>query len=176
MSSKKTDVSSFRLEKEALAELRKIAEREKISLNTLVSQIFDQYLNWDSTAPKAGLIPQPKHLLVKILEKLTNDEITEIANYIAETQVKSLMLATRKEYTVEALMKGIEYWAKASNFPSSHVEKPEGMHQYIIQHEMGKKWSLYYKQTFAKMFEQLGVKKSKIDTTNNTLVLTLTYL
>jgi hypothetical protein len=173
-SSKKTDVTSFRLEKETLAELHKIAERDKVSLNTLASQIFDQYLNWNSTAPQAGLIPQPKHLLIKIFEKLTNDEIIEIANHVAETQVKSLMLATRKEYTIGALMKGIEYWTKASNFPSSHVEKSGGIHQYIIQHEMGKKWSLYYKQVFGKTFEQLGVKSPKIDTTDHTLVMTIT--
>lgn len=172
---KKTEVTSFRLEIRMLEELRKISRDEQVSLNTLVSQIFDQYLNWNYTATRASFIPLPKTMLVKMLEKMDDDEIMEIVDYVAETQIKSLMMVTRKEYTVEAFIKGVEYWTKTSNLPSSHVEKSNGVHQYIIQHDMGKKWSFYYRQLFKKIFEQLGVKKLDIDTTDSTLIFTLDH-
>jgi Lhr-like helicase len=156
--------------------LRKIAENEKISLNTLVSIVFDQYLNWNYTATKANFIPLPKTMLIKIFDKLDDDEIIDIANYVVDEQMKSLMFATRRAYTIEDFMKGVEYWAKISNFHSSHVEKPNNVHQYIIQHDMGKRWSFYYKRIFEGVFAQLDVKKTNIDTTQDTLILTLTHL
>lgn len=158
-----------------LEALHKIAESEKISLNALSSQIFDQYLNWNYTATKAGFIPLPKNMLVRIFDKLDDGEITEISDYVADEQMKSLMLVTRKAYTVEDFMKGVEYWAKTSNFHSSHVEKQDGVHQYIIQHDMGKRWSFYYKRLFERVFAQLETKESHVDTTDSTLVLTLAH-
>lgn len=157
-----------------LDEMRKISESEKVSLNTLVSQVFDQYLNWNYTATKASFMPLPKMMLVKIFNKMSDEDIIEISDYVAETQIKSLLMVTRKEYSLDAFIKGVEYWAKTSNLPSSHVEKSEGVHQYIIQHDMGKKWSFYFSHLFGKIFDRLGVKKLDIDTTDSTLIITLT--
>lgn len=172
-SGKKTEVTSFRLESNALTEMRKIAENEKVSLNTLVSQIFDQYTNWSHSATKAGFVPLPKTVLIKILDNLDDDEIIDVANYVANEQIKSLLLVVRKAYTTEDFVKGLEYWTKASNFHFSHVEKLNNTHQYIMQHDMGKKWSFYYKHVFEKIFVQLGAKKPDIDTTDSTVVITL---
>jgi len=175
LGNRKTEIASFRLESDMLGALHKIAESEKISLNALSSKIFDQYLNWNYTATKAGFIPLPKTMLIKIFDKLDDGEITDISDYVADEQMKSLMLATRKAYTIEDFMKGVEYWAKISNFHSSHVEKSDKIHQYIIQHDMGKKWSFYYKQLFEKVFAQLEIKEPFVDTTDSTLVLTLAH-
>ena len=169
---KKTEVASFRLTRETLEDLRKIAEHEKVSLNTLISQVLDQYLHWHYVAPTSGMIPQPKQLLITIFNHLSDDEIIEISNYVAETQVKSLMLGIHKEYSIESFMTGMEYWAKASNFPFSHIEKLSGLHQYIIQHEMGKNWSLYYEHVFKKILEQFNAQSIEIDSTDTTLIIT----
>lgn len=175
MGGKKTEVTSFRLESGMLSELRKIAENEKISLNTLSAQIFDQYLNWNYAATKAGFVPLPKTMLVKVFDKINNSEILDIADYVVEERMKSLMLVVRRAYTIEDFMKGLTYWSKVSNFHFSHVEKSDKTHQYIIQHDMGKKWSFYYRHVFEKTFAQLGVKKPHVDTTDSTVVFTLAH-
>ena len=173
LTSKKTEVTSFRLESNALAEMRKIAENEKVSLNTLVSQIFDQYINWSHSATKAGFVPFPKTMLIKIFDKLNDEQIIDVANYVVDEQMKSLMLVVRKAYTVEDFVKGLGYWAKTSNFHFRYVEKSEKTHQYIMQHDMGKKWSLFYKRIFEQTLIQLGAKKPDIDTTDSTVVMTM---
>jgi predicted HicB family RNase H-like nuclease len=48
---------SFRLHKEQLDQLRQEAKEKRIGLNTLASHIIDSYLNFTSSASKAGAVP-----------------------------------------------------------------------------------------------------------------------
>ena len=172
---KKSEIKSFRLEKKLLDDLTKNAETEKISLNSLVTQIFFNHINWYANAPKAGLVPLPKSLLIKILEKLPDEEIKKIADYMAEIEVKSIIMMIAHEHTAQSFLEVVENWAKISNFPYSHVEKSDGEHQYIIQHDMGKKWAVYYERVFEKIFEKLEIKGIRFDNTDSTLIFNVKY-
>jgi len=170
----KTAVQSFRSNKQLLEDLHKYAVTEKISLNALINQIFEYYLSWYAVATKADMVPHSKILLTKIFEKLKTSQIIEIAEYMAEQEIKSIILILRKEFTPESFLSVIESWAKVSNFPTSHTIKSDSSHQYILHHNMNKKWSLYYERVFGKIFEQLKIKYS-IQTTKNALMINLLF-
>jgi len=172
LSSKKTKTATFRLEEDILDDLRKTAETEKITLNSLTNQVFKQYVKWDSRAAKAGLVPLPKVLLVKIIDKLTKEEIIQIAQYMVDKEIKDIILVLRKEHNITSFLDVVESWAKTSDFPFEHEEK-NGSHKYVISHGMGKKWSLYFEEVFKRMFEQLEITKAKFDITEKTLLFTI---
>ena len=172
MPSKKTETTTFRLEKDILDDLRKTAETDKITLNSLINQIFSQFVKWDSRAPKAGLVPLPKVLLVKIMDKLTNDQIIQIAKYMVDKEIKDIILVLRREHNIITFLDVVESWAKTSDFPFEHEEKND-MHKYVISHDMGKKWSLYFGEVFKRMFEQLEITKAEFDITDKTLLFTI---
>ena len=122
MSTKTTDTATFRIEKDILDNLRKTADEEKITLNSLTNKIFSQFVKWDSTAPKAGMIPLPKALLVKIMDKLSTEEIIQISEYIVTNEIKDIILVLRKEHTLHSFLDAVESWAKTSGFPFIHEE------------------------------------------------------
>jgi len=162
------ETASFEVEKNILDELRKDAESKQIPLKTLIGIVCSDYIRWYANAPKAGMIPLPKELLVKIMDSVTDEEIFQIAKYIGNKIAKDIIITLRKEHTVKSFMDVLESWAKMSNFPFSH-QSDYDTHSYVIHHGMGKKWAQYFGETFRIILEQLGLKKVKFDVTNNAL-------
>src|SRR5918994_1393133 len=62
----------------------------------------------------------------------------------------------------------IETWIKISGYPYRH-EVNYTRHSYVIQHDMGKNWSLYLAELFRYLFEEFGLKRVEFDLTHNSL-------
>ena len=163
-----TEGATFRLRKIALDKLRNDATQKQISLNTLANQIFEQYLDYNANAAKAGLIAFPRVLLIKLMDKLSEDEIVQIAQNIATTHVKEMVLLLKGIYTIESFLAVGESWIRASGFPFKH-EVSRTRHLYIIQHDLNKKWSLYLSKLFEFVMEDLE-RKPIFQITNNSIV------
>jgi len=174
VSSKKTETATFRIEKDILDSLKKTAETENITLNALTNKVFSQFVKWDKPATMTNFVPLPKPLLIKMMDYLTDQQIIQLAEYMV-SEIKDLLLVFRNENNVRAFMDGFESWAITSGFVFSHEALRNDTHRYVIQHGMGKKWSMYYDHVFRREFEELGISKSEFDSTEKTLVFNLTY-
>ena len=169
---KKTEIASFRFEKETINELKKNASLQNISVNNLVNHIIDDHIKWHSSASLAGLVPFPKSLLMKIMEKLDDEQIIDLATYIVNDQIKDIVLMLRREYNLKQFLDVVESWAKISNLPLIQDTKDDKI-KFVLQHEMGEKWSLYFYHVFRMIFEQIGIIDSEFESTKNTLVFKL---
>ena len=173
---KYTETATFRIEKDVLEKLRVDAKIDKITLNAYVNQILGEFLEWYAPAKKASMIPLPKILLVKIMNKLTEEEVLKIAEHMVTKEIKDIILILKKEHNLSAFLDTIESWAKTSNFPISHEQQNSSNHKYVITHEMGKNWSLYFGVLFTRMFEELGVSHVNFEITDKTLNFNFSYL
>jgi hypothetical protein len=81
------------------------------------------------------------------------------------------MLMLRNTYDIESVLGVMEAWAKASGFPY-RKDYANGSYKYILTHEMGSKWSLYFYKYFNTIFEDLG-KKVIFDHSDNMVVFTI---
>ena len=61
-----------------------------------------------------------------------------------------------------------ETWIKISGYPYRH-EVNHTRHSYVIQHDIGKNWSLYLAQLYRSLFEEFGLKRVEFDLSHNTL-------
>jgi hypothetical protein len=172
----KSESVTFRIDSKALKNLRHEAEQKDVSTNTLVNQIIKDHLNWHSNAAKAGFVAVRRPFVSRALNNLSEQEIISIAEYVAKAANKDAILLIEREYTIKSALDFIEYWIKISGYPYRHEETNNGenTHAYIIQHDMGKKWSLYLASLYQFLFEELGVnKKIEFDKTENTLAFTI---
>jgi hypothetical protein len=79
----------------------------------------------------------------------------------------------KKEYTTKSALDFLESWIKISGYPYRHEESNNGQ-SYVIQHDMGKKWSTYLASLYQFLFDELGQnKKIEFDKTENTLAFTI---
>jgi hypothetical protein len=74
-------------------------------------------------------------------------------------------------YNIKSALEVFETWLKVSGFRYIHEVKNHTTHMYIIQHDMGKKWSLYLSQILRS--ENLEGRKIDFELDENTLSLKL---
>jgi hypothetical protein len=159
---------TFRLDNTILNKLHHEAEQKDISVNTLVSHIIRSHIDWHSNATKAGFITVRKGLLSNLINRLSEKEISSIAEYIAKTETKDFVLLLRNEYNIESALDVVETWIKISGYPYRH-DVNFTLHSYMIQHDMGKNWSLYLAELYRFLFEEFGLKKVEFDLNHNSL-------
>jgi len=164
----KSEVASFRLERRNLIELRNEVKAKSISLNSFVNQIFTDYVDWHSNASKAGMVCFPKSFLINLMSKLSEKEVIVIAENMAENEMKEILLMLRKKSEPIRFIDLIKCWMKASDFPFRH-ENNDGLHEFIIQHDMGKNCSIYLGWLFKFVFGKFRISEFNFDVTPNTL-------
>jgi hypothetical protein len=163
---------TFRLDGALLNKLHHEANQKDISVNTLASHIIRRHIDWHSNAAKAGFVTVRKGLLSNLINRLSEKEISSVAEYIAKNETKDFVLLLRNEYNIETALDVIETWIKISGYPYRH-EVNYTQHSYVIQHDMGKNWSLYMAELYRFVFEEFGLKKVEFDLNNNTLDFTV---
>jgi hypothetical protein len=169
---------SFRLPRDILYRLRQEAKRKEISVNALMTQIIKQHTDWYVTASQAGFISVRKILVTKLLDEIKDDEkIKEIAKEVSK-ESNDLLLLLKKQYNIpiESALDIIEGWIKESAYPYLHDISgiDQNIHHFVIQHNMGLKWSLYLSEIYRDLFEELfNVRGVHFDMTDNTLEFTI---
>lgn len=174
LSSKKKPTSgcvTLRFDNEILNQLRKESNQKRISLNTLASQIFHSHVEYDTYASKAGMISFPKSLLIRLMEGLGEQEVEELSKYIAKNEIKDMTLLLRKEYTLSSFLDTIESWLRVSGFPYRRDQdnRDNRVQIFVIQHDMGKRWSTYFEKLFKYVFEDVKVREHSFDSTENSV-------
>ena len=102
--SKSSENISFRLNKDQLHELRAEAKQKRISLNTLVSQVVDSYVNYTLNASKSGALPVSKLTLMVLLEGYTEYQTKTMAHKIVDMSGKDATLMLQGFYDFEAVL------------------------------------------------------------------------
>ncbi len=168
-----TESITFRINNEILDKLRIESKKKQISLTTLVNQIFIQHVSWNTSAADAGFIPILKNSLSSMLKKITDDEIKQIALDCAKNNSKDVVLSLRQEYNISTVLELIETWAKNSGYHYKQT-KQDNKISFVIQHDLGKKWSLYLSTIWGHIFENFAQQKIDFDITSNTIAFTIT--
>lgn len=148
--------------------MQKEANLKQISLNTLANQIFREYVEWYASAPKAGYVTVRKSLLVEMLNDLTEEKLLEYARITAKDS-RDINLLLAGEYTLSSALKVIEHKIRISGYKYRRELKSDTQ-TFIIQHDLGRKWSLYLGALFRAEFEEVGSKDTEFEILENTLV------
>ncbi len=165
--SPKTSVT-FRIDSDELKQLKKEANHKEISLNTIAGQIFRQHIDWYSNASKAGFVSVTKGLISGMLNKISDEEILKLAEYTAKKESKNFVLLLRNEYNIVSILDVLETRMRVSGFQYRH-EVNDTVHSYVIQHDMGNKWSIYMAAQYRYVFDEFKLKIITFEMTGNTL-------
>ncbi len=167
---------SFRLPKRQLDQLRQEAKERRISLNTLISQMVDSYVNYVLSASKANLLPVSKEVLVQLLEGYDDDEqIRKIAKRINNKVTKEITMLLRGEFSFEAVVNTYEYWLKIGGIPYRHIRDAnnKNKHTFIVQFNMGRKFSLFMAESLKAAFEPLVAAKIECSIIDGSVAITV---
>lgn len=167
-----TEAATFRFDKASLVQLRLEAQDKQIKLNTLLNQIVRSHIEWHANATKAGFIPVRRKLMKKLFDFLTEEQIDAVAHDLSLDLTDGNLMMLVRERTQKAVLQFMENWLKASGFDYHH-EMERGSHIYVIQHNMGAKWSYYLSKIFERTALKLTTSKPEIKTTEDALYIKL---
>ena len=173
----RTESISFRMDKDSLDELKKHAEESQVSLSTLLNQIISGYMKWDAYATKAGYTTFEKDVLKMLFDNMTTEDLAKLAASTTKSFKDVLLLTSGGDESVvnlEAVLAVLENHARRSGFQySAFSDKGAGKKKIVIQHDMGEKWSSFYKERIQEMIKFSG-HSAKIDMVDdNKLMMTI---
>lgn len=149
-----SDSVTFRLNSLVVDKLSTRADLQKTSLNVLVNQILSNYVEWDADSIKAGWIPTQRTILTKLIDVLDEKIILDIAEQSAVVGGKDSILYMYGKYNLENLLTNIRASAQRSGFSIKEYEEDQNL-EIVIQHELGWKWSLFFKHYYQKLLHEL---------------------
>lgn len=161
---------TFRLDNAVLHKLRDLAKNDGVSLNTLANQIFKNYVEWDATATKAGWLVFHKTALKQIIDSVGKTTLENLALQTAD-YVKDVTLLMSERHDLEGYLSMLRSRAKKSGFVLIESHRGPGK-RLILQHDMGRNWSLFFRAHYDRMLQNLG-HPAKFEMTDNTLVIDL---
>ncbi|MDE1830340.1 MAG: hypothetical protein KGI25_08455 [Thaumarchaeota archaeon] len=159
---------SFRVPEDLAEAIETEANVNNVNPSTLLTQILVHHIGFEGNMGKAGLVSFPRPLLVKLMEGYPENKVIAIADYISKDTITDIMTVLQNEYTVDSFLNLIESWSNASKIPFRRLLKGN-LNTCIIQHDMGKNWSLFLGNLYKNVIEELTQKKVSINTTDNTV-------
>lgn len=161
---------TYRLPETLIDELDGEANQKKISQNVLVKQILERYIQWDRYADKIGMIPVPKEILETLGEDLDGRDIDGIINVIFPI-IKNTVMFIKGGYDLERCLETLEDYMRASGIKSDHRVDGD-LHFFIVQHDLGMKWSVFTEQLLTQVFRNFASDQNlRFQTTDSTVIL-----
>jgi len=168
----KTRSITYRLPEKIVEELETEAMQKNISQNVLVKQILEKFIQWDRFSDKIGVIPVPKSILKSLGADMDGKDIDEIIN-VLKPVIKDNVMFIKGDYDLKRCIETLEDYMRASGMKSDHRIEGE-LHHFIIQHELGMKWSVFTEQLLKEIFHDfLPGKNLKCKTTESTVIATI---
>ncbi len=168
----KTRSITYRFSEHLVDELETEAMEQNISQKVLVRQILEKYIEWYRFSEKIGMIPVPKAILQTLGDGMSGKDIDKIINVVFPI-IKDNVMFMKGGYDLNRCIETFEDYMKASGMKSDH--RVEGtLHKFIIQHDLGMKWSVFTEQLLTQVFRSFFPDQNlKFQTTDTTVILTV---
>ena len=165
---KKTSTMTFRIDDKVLKILRDESERQQVTLNNFINQLLKHFVECDIYEPKVGMIPIAKPIVIELFDKMSKEEISDMAFRIGKNVVHDIALFMKNRMDIDSFLSWFETRMNSSLTEINHSFE-NGFHVYVLKHELGENWSLYHKIVLELMFNEVFEKPVDIDITNNTI-------
>ena len=164
-----TEGITFRIPSSSINQLREESKKKQVSLNTLVNQIIKDHLDWHTYAAQARMFHVPRSTFSRLVDNLTEEELSKFAVTIAKKEFVDIGLLLRGEFTLPSFLNILENWSRMSSIPYKH-ETNNDIHNFILQHDMGRNFSFLIKELYRYILEDMFGRKSDFTITDNTVI------
>jgi hypothetical protein len=153
-------------------QLRTESQARCTNPSTIVNQIIKEHFASDALATQAKLYYMPKRLLRRIVNQLTEQELSELARDTAMKDVLDITLMLRSRSTIVSILNIAKTWLKVSRLPH-RCEITGSSCKIIIEHDMGFKYSYLIKEISRYILEVAFKANGSFDITDEATFLTL---
>ena len=168
LSAKKSSTITFRLDDEIIKRLRDESQKRQVSTNTLANQALRRFLEWDIYEPVSGFVMINKPVFVEVFGKMKQEEIVSVASKIGKNEVRDIALFMKGKMDLLSFLSWFETRMINSSVQVSHITN-DGLHTYVMKHDIGKNWSVYHKTILELIFSEVFNRKVAVKADKNTI-------
>jgi hypothetical protein len=163
---------TFRLKKSVVTTLEEDAARQGISVNALIQNSINRYVEWDRYCESVQMTTFFPNMLDAVLEHIDDATIEKMAKRIVETSCfKDVNLLIFKRYDPEVFLNMILLLDKFGNSYRLQVgDTDDELWSISLYHNYGKKWSIFNGVILHNELLRLKVQHS-YEVSDNTVVL-----
>ena len=115
------------------------------------------------------MIPVPKTILDTLGQEMERGDIDKIIKSVMPT-IRDTVLFMKGDYDLKRCIETLEDYMYASGMKSDHRIQGN-LHYFIIQHDLGMKWSIFTEQLLKEVFNNfLPDQNLKCKTTDTTVI------
>jgi hypothetical protein len=154
--SKRTVTKSFRVSEKSIIALEEDALRHKVSLNTLVDQLFDAHANYESYVEKVGMMRMTKLAYRGILDMCPPEKVALAARQHATVSGKVNVISLFGELNLTTLLEALSRMCIYGGWGEYHEnETSQGRRVITMVHDLGENGSVYLYNFVKAFFEQI---------------------
>ena len=168
----RTETVTFRLPSALINELRRDADLDGISLNGFVARIFANHIQWERYERKVGLLPMTQPFLKEVLNQLTEEQVINLAQKIEKQKFKDILAFMKDSHDIDDFLELLRSWLNVS-WMQHNIEVKGEIYHFKIQHNLGRKWSIYVKTLVSALSQDVLGKK--VDTKTSDTMVSLTF-
>jgi hypothetical protein len=145
---------TFRLDENLITTLRWESERQHNTLNTMVNQIIQRFVEWDMYESKLGMVSFLRPVAVELLKQMNAQEVIALATGIGKRATNDAALFMKNKMDLDSFLSWLEVGMRNSCVEIKH-NIDEGTQTYILKHELGLNYSLFYKTVLESIFNEI---------------------
>jgi hypothetical protein len=171
MTSDKTVTRSFRISQSAFDSLKEDAERKKITVNTLVNQLFLAHKDFDRYFERMGLIKIAVTTFNVLLDAASEDRVAEAGRQAGIDAPRAIMVAKYGHLSLQTVLDFLRMMSEYANlFEYSQVDSEDGRRKIItLMHRFGENGCLFLSHYVKAIFAGIGLEP-KISSSGHSVV------
>lgn len=166
--SNKTKSITLRFPERILNEIEYMAKQEGVSINVMVGQILESFIEWESSARDGDWIVMPRLVLIKLMEQLDEVSLMKVASGVQGTY-KDILVYMKGSSDLDTWISYLKHRAKRSGFHIRQINR-NSKTTIIMQHYMGRKWSIFFKKLYEDVLKDLG-EKGVVEFTDDAIII-----
>lgn len=149
-----SSIVSIRIPQKYKEKLIEKAEQENITVNTIVGKMIQDQMDWREYAESIGFVLVTKALLKLLIQDSNESKLLKIAEE-NKTTIKNVIKYINGEVNLDTFLRTLNLWLHNNHLPFRYTVKDSTI-QYVIHHEMGKKWSKYLHHLNSSILNDIG--------------------
>ncbi len=154
----KTVTRSFRISEDAFAALVGDASREKVSVNTLVNQLFLAYSDYDRFFRRLGMVKISSATMGHLMAAASDEEVIRAGLEAGSDVPETVIMAKEGRLTLPTVVRYIETLSEYSGMCENNMVVASGRTTITLMHRFGPKGSLFFKGYTEALFKSVNLR------------------
>ena len=164
MQKSKSEAFSIRIDDDLIENLRKESSLKHISVNGLINKILRKHSSWHSIANRLGWLFISKRAVGEFLKPLDKKTVMQIGETLGKEEFRNSVEFAYGNVNFETVIRSLENWMVNTKIKFNHLFDDD-KNKYVIEHEFGRNWSIYFITTVESLMQDIGYKfKEKTST------------